>query len=229
MALPKTLWLPPTALDKADDEHYRALVIEKAHFLAPENESGSKRPIAEGMASVGINTDVTGIVYAPAPGDTRPGFVTVRFVAQVTEGAQANSKKVWANHPMGRLEAVALAAPAGGLTATAATAPQAAGAKRGSDTQAAALHRPATSARITVNPPTPAPLAAASARQKRRHSGAASRDQRNGSTASQPKRRRAPVVPATQSTERFLTPVATTAVPPNPAQDQPAPLPPPEP
>ena len=121
------------------------------------------------------------------------------------------------------------ATPAGGLTATAATAPQASGAKRGSDTQAAALHRPATSARITVSSPTPAPLAAASARQKRRHSGAASQDQSNGSTASQPKRRRAPVAPATQSTERFLTPVVTTAVPLNPPQDHPAPLPPPEP
>ena len=115
------------------------------------------------------------------------------------------------------------AAPADGLTATAATAPQAAGAKRGSDTQAAALHRPATSARITANSPTPAPLAAASARQKRRHSGVASQDQSNGSTASQPKRRRAPVAPATQSIERFLTPLASTAAPPNPPQDHPAP------
>ena len=108
MALPKSLWLPPTALDKVDDEHYRALVIEKAHLPAPENQSGSKRLIVETMASVGINTDVTGIVYAPAPGDTRPGFVTVRFVAQVTEGAQPNAKKVWASHPLGRFEAVAL-------------------------------------------------------------------------------------------------------------------------
>ena len=109
MALPKALWLPPTALDKVDDEHYRALVIEKAHLPpAPENQSGSKRLIMETTASVGINTDVTGIVYAPAPGDTRPGFVTVRFVAQVTEGAQPNAKKVWASHPLGRFEAVAL-------------------------------------------------------------------------------------------------------------------------
>ena len=108
MALPKALWLPPTALGKVDDEHYRALVIEKAHLPAPENQSGSKRLIVETMASVGINTDVTGIVYAPAPGDTRPGFVTVRFVAQVTEGAQPNAKKVWASHPLGRFEAVAL-------------------------------------------------------------------------------------------------------------------------
>ena len=83
MALPKSLWLPPTALDKVDDENYRALVIDKAHLPAPENQSGSKRLIVETMASVGITTDVTGIVYAPAPGDTRPGFVTVRFVAQV--------------------------------------------------------------------------------------------------------------------------------------------------
>ena len=57
-----------TALGKVDDEHYRALVIEKAHLPAPENQSGSKRLIVESMASVGINTDVTGIVYAPAPG-----------------------------------------------------------------------------------------------------------------------------------------------------------------
>ena len=87
MALPKSLWLSSTALGKVDDEHYRALVIEKAHLPASENQSGSKRLIVESMASVGINTDVTGIVYAPAPGDTRPGFVTVSFVAQVTEGA----------------------------------------------------------------------------------------------------------------------------------------------
>ena len=84
MALQKTPWLPPTALDKVDDENHRALVIDKAHLPAPENQSGSKRLIVETMASVGIVTDVTGIVYAPAPGDTRPGFVTVRFVAQVT-------------------------------------------------------------------------------------------------------------------------------------------------
>ena len=108
MALPRALWLPPTALGNVDDEHYRALVIEKAHLPAPENQSGSKRLIVETMASVGINTDVTDIVYAPAPGDTRPGFVTVRFVAQVTEGAQPNSKKVWASHPLGRFEALKL-------------------------------------------------------------------------------------------------------------------------
>ena len=66
MALPKSPWLPPTALDKVDEEHYRALVIEKAHLPAPENQSGSKRLIVETMASVGINTDVTGIVYEPA-------------------------------------------------------------------------------------------------------------------------------------------------------------------
>ena len=88
--------------------YYRALVIEKAHLPAPENQSGSKRLIVETMASVGINTDVTDIVYAPAPGDTRPGFVTVRFVAQVTEGAQPNAKKVWASRPLGRFEAVTL-------------------------------------------------------------------------------------------------------------------------
>ena len=59
-------------------------------------------------ASVGINVDATGVVYAPAPGDTRSGFVTIRLVAQVTESAQLNSKKVWASHPLGRTEAVAL-------------------------------------------------------------------------------------------------------------------------
>ena len=85
MALPKSPWLPPTALDKVDDEHYRALVIEKAHLPAPENQSGPKRLIVETVASVGIITDVTDIVYAPAPGDTRPGFATLRFVAQVTD------------------------------------------------------------------------------------------------------------------------------------------------
>ena len=50
-------------------------------------ESGSKHLIVESMASVGINADVTDIVYAAAPGDTRSGFVTVRLVAQVTESA----------------------------------------------------------------------------------------------------------------------------------------------
>ena len=47
------------------------------------------------------------------------------------------------------------AASADGLTATAATAPQTAGAKRGSDTQAAAPSRPTTSARITAPPRLP--------------------------------------------------------------------------
>ena len=83
MALPKALRLSSTALGKADDEHYRALVIEKAHLPAPENQCGSKRFVVERMAPVGINADVAGIVHAPAPGDTRPGFVTVRFVAQL--------------------------------------------------------------------------------------------------------------------------------------------------
>ena len=91
-----------------DDEHYRALVVDKALLPHPDNQSGSKRLIVESMASVGINADVTDIVYAPAPGDTRSGFVTVRLVAQVTESAQQNSKKVWASHPLGRTEAAAL-------------------------------------------------------------------------------------------------------------------------
>ena len=92
MALPETLWLSSTTLGKVDDEQYRALVIDKAQLPHHENQSGSKRLIVESMASVGINVDVTDIVYAPAPGDTRSGFVTVRLVAQVTESAQQNSK-----------------------------------------------------------------------------------------------------------------------------------------
>ena len=55
--------------------------------LRTKVESGSKHLIVESMASVGINADVTDIVYAAAPGDTRSGFVTVRLVAQVTESA----------------------------------------------------------------------------------------------------------------------------------------------
>ena len=125
------------------------------------------------------------------------------------------------------------AASADGLTATAATAPQLAGAKRGSDTQAAAPSRPTTSARTAadspVDSPTPAPLVAASARQKRRHTGDTPQGQSEGNTASQPKRRRTLVAPATQSIERFLTPRATTAAPSIPPQDHPVPSPPPEP
>ena len=64
--------MPPTALGKVDDEHYRALVIERAHAPASENQNGSKRLIVERMASAGINADVTGIVYAPAPGGRQP-------------------------------------------------------------------------------------------------------------------------------------------------------------
>ena len=126
MALPETLWLPSTALGKVDGENYRAFVIEKAHLPVPENQSGSKRLIVESMASVGINVDVTDIVYAPAPGDTRAGFVTIHLIAQVTDSAQLNSKKVWASHPLGRTEAVALPEigffTIGGLTAPAAAA-----------------------------------------------------------------------------------------------------------
>ena len=125
------------------------------------------------------------------------------------------------------------AASAGGLTATAATALRTAGAKRGSDTQAAAPSRPTTSARTIadspVDSPTPAPLVAASARQKRRHTGVTPQGQSDGSTASQPKRRRTLVASATQSIERFLAPRTTTAAPPNPPQDHPVPPPPPEP
>ena len=116
-----------------------------------------------------------------------------------------------------------------GSTATAATAPQPTGAKRGPDMQTEASHRPTASARITVSSPRPAPLAAASTRRKRRHSGGAAQDQSSGSATTQPKRRRAPAAPATQSIERFLTPVATAPRPLAPPQDHPAPLPPPEP
>ena len=110
MALLETLWLSSTTLDKVDDEHYRVLVIDTAQLPHPENQSGPKRLIVESMASVGINADLTGIVYAPAPGDTRSGFVTIHLVAQVTESAQQNSKKVWASHPLGRTDAAALPA-----------------------------------------------------------------------------------------------------------------------
>ena len=101
MAFPDTLLLPASALDKVDDENYRALVVDKAQLPYPENQNGSKRLIVESMASVGINVDATDVVYAPAPGDTRSGFVTIRRVAQVTESAQLNSKKGWASHPLG--------------------------------------------------------------------------------------------------------------------------------
>ena len=64
-----TLLLPASALDKVDDENYRALVIDKAQLPYPENQNGSKRLIVESMASVGINVDATdAVVYAPAPG-----------------------------------------------------------------------------------------------------------------------------------------------------------------
>jgi hypothetical protein len=49
------------------------------------------------MMSVGIEVDPVDITYAPAPGDTRSGFVTVVIVAKVTDGAQLNAKKVWAS------------------------------------------------------------------------------------------------------------------------------------
>ena len=108
MASPKTLWLSSTSLAKVDNDNYRAFVVYKAQLPHPENQSGSKRLIVESMASVGINTDVTDIAYAPAPGDTRSGFVTVHLVANITESAQLNAKKVWASHPMGRTETIAL-------------------------------------------------------------------------------------------------------------------------
>ena len=98
MALPEAPWLSSTTLGKVDDENYRELSIDKAQLPRPENQSGSKlctkRLIVESMASVGINADLTDIVHAPAPGDTRPGFVTIRIAAQVTESAQNNPKRV---------------------------------------------------------------------------------------------------------------------------------------
>ena len=60
------------------------------------------------MMSVGIEVDPVDITYAPAPGDTRSGFVTVVIVAKITDGAQLNAKKVWASHPPARSEPVAL-------------------------------------------------------------------------------------------------------------------------
>ena len=91
-----------------DDDNRRAFVIEKAKLPHPEDQLGPKRLIVDTMASVGINTDVDDIAYAPAPGDTRSGFVTVHLVANITEQAQLNAKKVWSSYPMGRSEAVAL-------------------------------------------------------------------------------------------------------------------------
>ena len=44
--------------------------------------------------TVGIEADPIDITYAPAPGDTRSGFVTVVLVAKVTDSAQLNAKKV---------------------------------------------------------------------------------------------------------------------------------------
>ena len=87
MALPETLLLPASALDKVDDDNYRALLIDKAQLPHPENQNGSKRLIVDSMASVGINIDATDVVYAPAPGDTRSVFVTISLVAQVIESA----------------------------------------------------------------------------------------------------------------------------------------------
>ena len=95
MARPENLWLSPASLAKVDDDNYRAFIIDKAHLPFPENQSGSKRLIADTMMSVGIEVDPVDITYAPAPGDTRSGFVTVVIVAKVTDGAQLNAKKVW--------------------------------------------------------------------------------------------------------------------------------------
>ena len=89
MARPENLWLSPASLAKVDDDNYRAFIIDKAHLPFPENQSGSKRLIADTMMSVGIEVDPADITYAPAPGDTRSGFVTVVIVAKVTDGAAA--------------------------------------------------------------------------------------------------------------------------------------------
>ena len=70
-----------------------------------------QRLIAGTMGSVRIEVDPIEITYAPAPGGTRSGFVTVVVVAKVTDSAQLNAKKVWASHPLAR--SVPGAAPAG--------------------------------------------------------------------------------------------------------------------
>ena len=108
MARPENLWLSPASLAKVDDDNYRAFIIDKAHLPFPENQSGSKRLIADTMMSVGIEVDPVDITYAPAPGDTRSGYVTIVIVAKITDGAQLNAKKVWASHPLARSEPVAL-------------------------------------------------------------------------------------------------------------------------
>ena len=92
MARPENLWLSPASLAKVDGDNYRAFIIDKAHLPFPENQSGSKRLIADTMMSVGIEVDPVDITYAPAPGDTRSGFVTVVIVAKVTDGAQLNAE-----------------------------------------------------------------------------------------------------------------------------------------
>ena len=93
MAPPETLRLSPASLAKVDNDNYRAFIIDKAHLPHPENQSGSKRLITESMASVGIGADPNGIVCAPAPGDTRSGFVTVHLVAKITEIAQRSAER----------------------------------------------------------------------------------------------------------------------------------------
>ena len=108
MARPETLWLSPASLAKVDDDNYRAFIIDKAHLPFPENQSGSKRLIADTMMSVGIEVDPVDITYAPAPGDTRSGYVTIVIIAKITDGAQLNAKKVWTSHPLARSEPVAL-------------------------------------------------------------------------------------------------------------------------
>ena len=106
MARPENLWLSPASLAKVDDDNYRAFIIDKAHLPFPENQSGSKRLIADTMMSVGIEVDPVDITYAPAPGDTRSGHVTIVIVAKITDGAQLNAKKVWTSHPLARSEPV---------------------------------------------------------------------------------------------------------------------------
>ena len=108
MARPENLWLSPASLAKVDDDNYRAFIIDKAHLPFPENQSGSKRLIADTMMSVGIEVDPVDITYAPAPGDTRSGYVTIVIIAKITDGAQLNAKKVWTSHPLARSEPVAL-------------------------------------------------------------------------------------------------------------------------
>ena len=82
MARPRNLWLSPASLAKVDDDNYRAFIIDKAHLPSPENQSGSKRLIADTMMAVGIEVDPVDITYAPAPVATTSKSISVwRFMS----------------------------------------------------------------------------------------------------------------------------------------------------